>query len=74
MFKKKKKQKGFIEIRGFAIDPRLAQDVGRDKRIKKIRKNDLYIGGDKRKHKSIIACDERDFERLEKRLRKYLKF
>jgi len=63
----------FIEVKGFIIDPHLAQDIGRDKTIRRLRK-DIYIGGDHRRRKSIIACSERDLERVEKRLRKYLDF
>ena len=71
--KKEKKKTTLIQVKGFIIDPQLAQTIGKDKTIKRIRK-DINIAGDQRKRESIIASSDKDFDRLKKVLHKYLDF
>jgi len=60
----------------FIINSKIAQNIGRDKHLKILRNKDfLFIGHDRKKHKTVIAFDiPKEYEQLEKRLKKYLDF
>ena len=69
-----KKKKTIIKpITGFIIDGRTALDLGRNKSLKKYRKDVLYISWDSKRRQSMIAYDK-DSKEFEKKLKKYLNF
>jgi len=74
----RKKKPVLIPIKGFIIDGQTAQGLGRNKNLKNLRKKNkkeiFYIARDERMRDSIIAYDIYQADKLEKELKKYLKF